>query len=199
MTPTVNAIPPLTGKRGAANAALGGFSLVELLVAMFILLLITLMTGRIFLSSTRAVDTGTNKAEMNLLARAVPDLIEKDLQQSVFNSTSNATRFISLKVTGSTITFSTTDPTNWSISADCEQEIVYAFSGGTLSRDGTELLTSSNIVGCTFSSDDAKDPSYIEVSMDLQSTEDINRGNPQTSSYKTRIFLDNFDRFRFEN
>ncbi len=60
-----------------------GFTVIELLVAMAILLIIVMMIGQILTGSTKAWDTGTNRAQDNLAARAALDFIGRHLSQVI--------------------------------------------------------------------------------------------------------------------
>jgi prepilin-type N-terminal cleavage/methylation domain-containing protein len=60
-----------------------GFSLIELLVSMAILVVITLMVSRIFQQAGVAWDTGSRKAEKMMTGRAVSDFIARQLSHAV--------------------------------------------------------------------------------------------------------------------
>ncbi len=70
-------------KRIAESA---GFTLIEILVAMAILMVIVLMMATLFHSSTNAWDNGMRQAEISLEARAVMNMIQRDLSQAVADS-----------------------------------------------------------------------------------------------------------------
>jgi prepilin-type N-terminal cleavage/methylation domain-containing protein len=64
-----------------------GFTLVELLVAMLILVVIVLITTRIFQQATMSWDVGLKKAEMSMTGRAVVDCMAQEIGQAVEDRT----------------------------------------------------------------------------------------------------------------
>jgi competence protein ComGC len=60
-----------------------GFTLLEVLVAMGILMMIVLMMATLFHQSSMAWDNGMRQAEMGIQARAVLSMMRKDLEQAV--------------------------------------------------------------------------------------------------------------------
>lgn len=64
-----------------------GFTLVEVLAAMTVLMIIVLMLGRIFRDSTNAWTIGTRQMEDNLNGRAVMDFIARDISQAMIRGT----------------------------------------------------------------------------------------------------------------
>ncbi len=60
-----------------------GFTLIELLVAIAILMVIVLMMANIFQQSTRAWDTGMRQVETGLEARAVINMIQRELAEAI--------------------------------------------------------------------------------------------------------------------
>ncbi len=60
-----------------------GFSLIELLSAIAVLMLIMVMLSMLFAESSRSWDVGTSRAENNSWGRAVLNMIAHDLQYSV--------------------------------------------------------------------------------------------------------------------
>ena len=60
-----------------------GFTLLEVLVAMGILMLIVLMMATLFHSSTAAWTSGLRQTEMSIQARSVISLIQRDVSQAV--------------------------------------------------------------------------------------------------------------------
>ena len=60
-----------------------GFTLLEILVAMGILMMIVLMMATLFHQSSMAWDNGLRQAEMSIQARAAMSMIRKDLSQAV--------------------------------------------------------------------------------------------------------------------
>jgi len=64
-----------------------GFSLIEIMAAMIILLLLMVMISTIFVSSNQAWDLATSQAENNTDGRAAIDLMADDLQYAVADPT----------------------------------------------------------------------------------------------------------------
>ncbi len=60
-----------------------GFTLIEVLVAMSILMMIVLMMSTLFQQSNMAWNNGMRQAEMSIQARAAMSLIRRDLSQAV--------------------------------------------------------------------------------------------------------------------
>ena len=60
-----------------------GFSLLEILVAMSILVIIIMMMSGVFHQSRIAWDTGLRKARMNMGGRAVVDFMSRELSQAI--------------------------------------------------------------------------------------------------------------------
>jgi hypothetical protein len=60
-----------------------GFTLLEVLVAMGVLMLIVMMMATLFHSSTTAWENGLRQAEISLEARAVMNMIQRDLSHAV--------------------------------------------------------------------------------------------------------------------
>ncbi len=67
----------------AETRAKYGFTLLEVLVAMAILMIIVLMMATLFHQSSMAWDNGLRQAEMSIQARAAMSMIRKDLSQAV--------------------------------------------------------------------------------------------------------------------
>jgi prepilin-type N-terminal cleavage/methylation domain-containing protein len=69
--------------RTRLDAKNGGFTLVELLAAMTILVIITLIVSKMFQQASVSWDTGTRKAETNMKGRAVVDFIARELSEAI--------------------------------------------------------------------------------------------------------------------
>ena len=61
----------------------GGFTLIELLVSMGILMIIVLMLANLFQQSTRAYDVGMRNTDIGLEARAIMNLIQRELSMAL--------------------------------------------------------------------------------------------------------------------
>lgn len=71
---------------GSANRR--GFTLVELLISMGILLIIALVMGKMFGDTTRIFEREMNRSEMNTSAQAAMELISRELSLAIFTSNS---------------------------------------------------------------------------------------------------------------
>ncbi len=80
--------------RGAACAPRGtraGFTLIEVLAAVVILLLIVLAMGRIYASTTKAYQETMKQAERDAAARAVMDYIAREIGLAMFDNPNTST------------------------------------------------------------------------------------------------------------
>jgi prepilin-type N-terminal cleavage/methylation domain-containing protein len=92
------------GRFSGIRAKPQGFTLVELLAAMSILVVITLIVSKLFQQASVAWDTGLRKAENTMKGRAIADFIAQDLASAVqddnlykeFTGTGSAPEFWSL-------------------------------------------------------------------------------------------------------
>jgi type II secretory pathway pseudopilin PulG len=75
-------IPPSTVHR-LQSTSHAGFTLLEVLVSMSILMMIVLMMATLFGQSTTAWDQGINQAKLGLKGRAVMRMMQNDLSQAV--------------------------------------------------------------------------------------------------------------------
>jgi len=67
-----------------------GFSLLEVLVAMSVLVVMIMMVTNMFRNASEAWDLGTSRAEMNTAARAAMDYITRELSQAVAGEVQDA-------------------------------------------------------------------------------------------------------------
>lgn len=90
----------LQRRLGAGQA---GFTLIEVLSAVVILLLIVLAMGRIYASSTKAYQDTVKQAERDAAARAVMDYIAREISQALFeNSVNNTNALLSMRYKANT-------------------------------------------------------------------------------------------------
>ncbi len=71
--------------------ARAGFTLIEMLAAVVVLLLIVLAMGRIYASSTKVYQETMKQAERDAAARAVMDFLSREISQALFDNASSST------------------------------------------------------------------------------------------------------------
>lgn len=71
--------------------ARGGFTLIEMLSAVVILVLIVLAMGRIYASTSKAYQDTMKQAERDAAARAVMDFLAREISQALFEKANNNT------------------------------------------------------------------------------------------------------------
>ncbi len=114
----------IDGRNGAHCSF--GFTIIELLVAMTILMVIVMIVGLFFQSANSTWNSGTKRAEVNMEGRALVDYMAQELSQSVTNG-------FDVSDGGSTAKFTilgeATPP-----ATPCRHEIEYSLSGKIVSR-----------------------------------------------------------------
>ena len=111
------------------RAAKPGFTLIELLVAMAILMIIVLMLANLFQQSTRAWSTGMHETNLGVEARAVVNMIQRDLSMALPDGEGTE-----VQASGSTLSF-------YVLNENGEPEqITYAGAGSSITRNGQELV-----------------------------------------------------------
>ncbi len=106
-----------------------GFTLIELLVAMAILMIIVLMLANLFQQSTRAWSTGLHETTLGVEARAVINMIQRDLSMALPDTDATP-----IEVGGSSVSF-------YLLNEEGEPErITYSGGGSSISRNGSELV-----------------------------------------------------------
>ena len=97
-----------------SKGAGSGFTFVELMVSMFVLIMIMAMVMRFFQQSTAAWDTSDRRARLNLTARAILSYLATEVSESVYDS--NNTKRINTQNFQSPgpYEFWTLNGTNWS-------------------------------------------------------------------------------------
>ncbi len=132
-----------------------GFSLIEIMVSMSILVIIVLIMAQLFHQSSIAWDSGLRKAEGNLSARAVVGFMSREIQSGVLLAT-NHPYFASMGGTigteelgsiknGASIRFFTFTGTNSTINRTLKL-IHYELSGGEIKRLEESCSTSGGVL-----------------------------------------------------
>lgn len=110
-----------------------GFSLLEMLLAMTILVIIVLIMSTVFHQSSVAWDAGMRKAEGNMAARAVLGFMTRELRGAVVDPVNTPCL---IQEGGASLSF-------WRVTTNgALQEIEYAWQSGaqTIERNGTQLV-----------------------------------------------------------
>jgi prepilin-type N-terminal cleavage/methylation domain-containing protein len=167
-------------KRKLKNKSIG-FTLVELLVALAILGVIVVVCGKIFQQSNIAWQTGSLKAEGNLVGRGVADFIAQDISRCVISpSTPNPTKFEVVNESG---------PTN----ANWPRETI-TYSLKPLRRNG-EQLAPDNYIPIPVELIYSAAGGYVDVIVTVQVTENT----ADRKVFKSRAWLINTDRYKYDN
>ena len=160
-----------------------GFTLLELLVSMVILMVIVLSTTKIFNASTVAWDTGSRKAEVNMTGRSVADFLAQEISQAVYDgSTISESSLLqqlpaypgplSLMVPGNVLRFATLerDPSS---AARAARIVEYTVSNGVVlvrsSRGWSAGSVYSNVNWATSSA--SPESTQVELSQDISGIE----------------------------
>lgn len=181
-----------------------GFTFLEILVAMLILVLIVLMTSRLFQQMTEVWDTGTERADLNMTSRALLDFIVRDLSEAVWDPT-NTVRLMDFAMGVGGGTFWTLNGTNWT-GLGAAEKVEYSL---TTTRDLVRTIDGSNVVihgyadglmvdALEMKADNATNPAYVDVKLLLRTTNDVVRHWTGTV-YRARAYLHNRNRYRFDN
>ena len=201
-----------------------GFTLLELLLSMGILSIIVLIVAQIFNQTTLCWETGSKKAEQNMVGRAVTDFIAKELSHAVFDGT-NINEFA---LTANAVTFITldNDPTT---SRRILRKIEYKFVGpppGIIQRrsfyrdaavpydTGAFTIESpwidlcpNEIVELRFYADAyvlPNLPPYVDVCLQVERKDDYSRYNGTADEalyirrYETRAYLMSRKRYAYD-
>ncbi len=175
-----------------------GFTLVELLVALAILGIIVVVCGRIFEQSNVAWNTGSRKAEINMVGRGVADFIAQDLSRAVARTPAD------LVAAGTTLKFKVIDEAGVPEGSATKpiQEVTYNLSVATLTRNGIRLAPDETVKAITVNAGPtvAGDlPGYVDV--EVQVYGDLpgpGRDDSQYVSFKSRAWLANRDRYKYD-
>lgn len=74
-----------SSRRAAAATRKGAFTLVELLLAMAILVVIVMLVSQIFNQAMVTWDSGSRKADVNVVGRTLADFMAQELSKAVFD------------------------------------------------------------------------------------------------------------------
>jgi len=119
-----------------------GFTLLEVLVAMGILMMIVLMMSTLFHSSTIAWDNGLRQAEMSIQARAAMSLMQQDLAQAVCSDEFGTTLTCNIGNDPTLMEFCTLGVTTGDVRTI--KSVMYEFKNGSLNRMTDKLVPTSD-------------------------------------------------------
>lgn len=181
-----------------SDSTSGGFSLIELLVAMFILVLLVMMSSRLFTNATRAWEIGNRKAEINMIGRTVMDYLEREVDKAVFSLNADS-RLPVPAVSGSKITYYILNDSTNGVNPDdgLVAEVKLELSGGILRRNNDEIIR--NIDSLTFELDSVDPPSFVDINLSFRASDDRARGaatNNFSNSFSKRVYFPNYHRSR---
>jgi len=159
-----------------------GFTIIELLVAMSVLVIIVLIVTMIFQRASAVWDTGMNKAELDMTGRGVADYVAQDISSALdlpysFSASGGGANFYCLGEASSS---------NGAIS-----KVDYSYSGGTLQRNGTVLVEGLKDFAFTNSPPSGGNlPLYVDVSVTVTNEVGVQ------SLYQSRAFFLNRNRYK---
>lgn len=157
-----------------------GFSLIELLVAMSVLLIVLMICSQIFQQARSAWATGQDMVDMNMTGRAVVDCIARELSMAVdANVGANSITFTKL---------SEATPTDFA----ALPSITYALSGD-LKRNGVAICPGvaaatpcPGISDLQFSPVTNRLPDYVDIIVTVGFLD-----SARTNQYQSRVYFPN--------
>jgi len=182
----------------------GGFTLIELLLAMFILVILVLLTSRVFHSASQTWSAGLRKAEVNLVGRSVMDYMDREISRAIFAT--NHYRVGRPVVSGSTITFSVLGESQVPDGrvgggTSLVERISISLIGNRIQRSsGTNTQTIiSNMEELSFEMDDPDWPTYVDIRLGFKVSDDRHRdASVLVNNFTKRVYFRNFTRNYFD-
>lgn len=164
-----------------------GFTLIELLVALAILGVIVVICGRIFEQSNVAWNTGTRKAEVNMVGRGLADFIAQDISRAVLvTDLDDLAR--SNQVYSSTLKFWILDEAGVS-AAEPHALLEIEYNLGQVKRSGVALAPSDLVDSIRVSTRSG----YVDVDVSVKEV-----GSSDTVPFKSRAWLVNRNRYKYD-
>ena len=164
-------------RTGSRRAGAGGFTLIEVLVAMAVLAMIVVAMGTVFGQSTAAWDSGVRRVQSLMVGRALTDYFVRETGLTLCDP-------------GGPFQVGTED--FWVLkSINRPVKVSYDLAG--LFSGTTELSASAPVVSRDVSSGNY--PRYAKISLNVK-TDD--KGRDETQVFTGRAFLWNRNRYRFE-
>lgn len=182
-----------------------GFSLIELLVSMFLLVVLVLLASRLFDTSTNVWKTGTRKAEVNLTGRSVLDYLDRDIARAVFSTNTSSSLYNLQPVVGNggkSLTYAVfNDNTNgYTMIGGVIESVTVGLQGTTLFRGTNEIIRNIDDLQFNLDSGDPDWPTFVDVTIHFRAADD--RGTSSTNFnnvYSKRIYFPNYTRCRYDD
>jgi len=155
-----------------------GFTMIELLVAMSVLVILVLIVSMVFQRAATVWDAGMNKAELDMTGRAVADYVAQELAAAV------PINFVSA------LDFSVLGEASGANRAICA--VKYEFASGILKRNGTEMVQGLTdfVLTPTPSAGWVGLPQYVDV------TVTVTNSAGAKSLYQSRAYFLNRNRYK---
>ncbi|MBN1556513.1 MAG: prepilin-type N-terminal cleavage/methylation domain-containing protein [Lentisphaerae bacterium] len=166
---------------GAGPARRGGFTLIEILVALAILGVIVVSIANLFDESTVAWDSGLRRSQAMLTGRAILD----------FASTEAGAAIDDANIGGGAPAmsgFALQQGTN------AVTTVAYTLPGDGIQRNGTYLFREESQIAVPVFEMDFRDR-YADVDLTVRTTD---KGRTEDRDFETRVFLWNRNRHRYD-
>lgn len=172
----------------------GGFTLVELLVAMAILSIIVVICGRLFQQASAAWETGVRRAERNIIGRNLADFIAGDLSRAVARTDDE------LQIGATSLRFPIVDEASVQegLSSRAYQWVTYDLSPNNLRRNGQKLAPAGVVDRIRITAGPAATPRRPPIYVDLE----VRVKDPDSSyveAFTSRAWIRNRDRYRYDD
>jgi len=175
----------------------GGFTLVELLVAMAILSIIVVICGRLFQQASAAWETGVRRAERNIIGRNLADFIAGDLSRAVARTDDE------LQIGATSLRFPIVDEASVQekkeeeLSSRAYQWVTYDLSPNNLRRNGQKLAPAGVVDRIRITAGPAtprRPPIYVDVEVRVKDPD-----SSYVEAFTSRAWIRNRDRYRYDD
>lgn len=167
-----------------------GFTLIELLVALAILGVIVVICGQIFQQSTVAWNTGTHRAEVNMVGRGLAGFIAQDLSRCVCETPSD------LSIAGSSVKFKVIDEASVTPASPKPAILSVTYDLVNRTRNGKILAPAGmvqRVVVTAGPADSGGIPAYVDVRVTVREDNGL-----YEADFKSRAWLANRDRYNYD-